>query len=113
VDLIDKENWSASGTDLKGDAYEALLSKGASDKGSGAGQYFTPRDLIRAIVDVIDPTPADEVVDPACGTGGFLLVAHEHAVQGAENLTRRSANTCVTISSPAMSWSTERRDWPR
>ena len=46
VDLIDKENWSASGTDLKGDAYEELLSKGASDKGSGAGQYFTPRDLI-------------------------------------------------------------------
>lgn len=87
VDLIDKENWSASGTDLKGDAYEALLSKGASDKGSGAGQYFTPRDLIRAIVDVTDPTPADVVVDPACGTGGFLLVAHEHAVQGAENLT--------------------------
>lgn len=87
VDLIDKENWSASGTDLKGDAYEELLSKGASDKGSGAGQYFTPRDLIRAIVDVIDPTPADTVVDPACGTGGFLLVAHEHAAAGAENLT--------------------------
>ena len=65
VDLIDKENWSASGTDLKGDAYEELLSKGASDKGSGAGQYFTPRDLIRAIVDVIDPTPADTIVDPA------------------------------------------------
>src|SRR3954452_5028510 len=47
VDLIDQENWSASGTDLKGDAYEELLSKGASDKGSGAGQYFTPRELIR------------------------------------------------------------------
>lgn len=79
VDLIDQENWSASGTDLKGDAYEELLSKGASDKGSGAGQYFTPRELIRAIVDVIDPRPTDTVVDPACGTGGFLLVAHEHA----------------------------------
>ena len=65
VDLIDKENWSASGTDLKGDAYEELLSKGASDKGSGAGQYFTPRDLIRAIVDVINPTVSDTVVDPA------------------------------------------------
>lgn len=87
VDLIDKENWSASGTDLKGDAYEELLSKGASDKGSGAGQYFTPRDLIRAIVDVIDPTPADTVVDPACGTGGFLLVAYEHAAADAANLT--------------------------
>jgi type I restriction enzyme M protein len=92
VDLIDKENWSASGTDLKGDAYEELLSKGASDKGSGAGQYFTPRDLIRAVVDVIDPTPADTIVDPACGTGGFLLVAHEHAAVGAENLTPTQRN---------------------
>jgi type I restriction enzyme M protein len=87
VDLIDQENWSASGTDLKGDAYEELLSKGASDKGSGAGQYFTPRDLIAGIVDVIDPRPGDTVVDPACGTGGFLLVAHEHAARDAENLT--------------------------
>jgi len=87
VDLIDQENWSASGTDLKGDAYEELLSKGASDKGSGAGQYFTPRDLIAGIVDVIDPGPNDSVVDPACGTGGFLLVAHEHAARGAESLT--------------------------
>jgi type I restriction enzyme M protein len=77
VDPIDKENWSASGTHLKGDAYEGLLAKGASDKGSGAGQYFTPRDLIRAIVDVVEPTIADSVIDPACGTGGFLLVAHE------------------------------------
>ncbi|MGI8433447.1 MAG: N-6 DNA methylase [Nocardioidaceae bacterium] len=87
VDLIDQENWSASGTDLKGDAYEELLSKGASDKGSGAGQYFTPRDLIAGSVDVVDPLPGDTVVDPACGTGGFLLVAHEHAARDAENLT--------------------------
>ena len=87
VDLINKEQWSASGTDLKGDAYEQLLAKGASDKGSGAGQYFTPRDLIHAIVDVIKPTPDDTVVDPACGTGGFLLVAHDYASQHAADLT--------------------------
>lgn len=87
VDLIDKENWSQSGTDIKGDAYEDLLSKGASDKGSGAGQYFTPRALIEAIVDVVRPTVDDTVVDPACGTGGFLLVAHEHAARGAESMT--------------------------
>ncbi|GAA2884054.1 class I SAM-dependent DNA methyltransferase [Pseudonocardia halophobica] len=87
VDLIDKENWSASGTDLKGDAYEQLLAKGASDKGSGAGQYFTPRDLIAGIVDVIQPTADDTVVDPACGTGGFLLVAHERAAEGSEQFT--------------------------
>lgn len=87
VDLIDKENWSQTGTDIKGDAYEDLLSKGASDKGSGAGQYFTPRPLIQAIVDVVQPTVDDTVVDPACGTGGFLLVAHEHAEQGAASMT--------------------------
>ena len=87
VDLIDKENWSAAGVDIKGDAYEELLSKGAEDIKSGAGQYFTPRPLIRAIVDCIDPTPGDTVVDPAAGTGGFLLVAHEHASRDAEDLT--------------------------
>lgn len=87
VDLIDKEQWSASGTDIKGDAYEELLSKGASDKGSGAGQYFTPRALIHAIVDVTGPTVADTVVDPACGTGGFLLVAHENAASSASSMT--------------------------
>lgn len=87
VDLIDKEQWSASGTDLKGDAYEQLLAKGASDKGSGAGQYFTPRDLIQAIVDVVRPTADDTVIDPACGTGGFLLVAHDFASKEAEHLT--------------------------
>ncbi|MGO3753390.1 type I restriction-modification system subunit M [Corynebacterium variabile] len=87
VDLIDKEQWSATGTDLKGDAYEQMLAKGASDKGSGAGQYFTPRDLIQAIVDVIQPTADDRVIDPACGTAGFLLVAHDYASRDAENLT--------------------------
>ena len=87
VDLIDKEQWSQTGTDIKGDAYEELLSRGASDKGSGAGQYFTPRALIQAIVDVTAPTVSDSVVDPACGTGGFLLLAHEHASQGAERMT--------------------------
>jgi len=87
VDLIGKEHWSSSGTDLTGDAYEELLAKGATDMGSGAGQYFTPRALVRTIVDVIQPTVEDTVVDPACGTGGFLLVAHEHAAEGAESMT--------------------------
>ena len=86
VDLIDKENWSASGVDLKGDAYEELLQKGAEDIKSGAGQYFTPRALIRAMVDVVQPTVKDTVCDPACGTGGFLLVAYEHAVQAQDGL---------------------------
>jgi type I restriction enzyme M protein len=86
VDLIGQENWSAGGTNFTGDVYEELLSKGASDQGSGAGQYFTPRELIKAIVDVVQPTPKDSVVDPACGTGGFLLFAHEYAARDAEKL---------------------------
>lgn len=70
VDLIDRENWSAAGVDLKGDAYEQLLQKGAEDIKSGAGQYFTPRALIHTMVDCVRPGPADIVVDPTCGTGG-------------------------------------------
>jgi len=87
VDLIDKENWSATGTDIKGDAYEELLSKGAEDVKSGAGQYFTPRALIQAMVDCVRPTVADSVIDPAAGTGGFLLAAHDLASKDAETLT--------------------------
>ena len=87
VDLIDKENWSATGTDIKGDAYEELLSKGAEDIKSGAGQYFTPRPLIQAMVDCVQPTIRDSVVDPAAGTAGFLLAAHDFASTDAEKLT--------------------------
>ena len=78
VDLIDKEKWSQAGVDVKGDAYEELLAKGAEDIKSGAGQYFTPRALISAMVDCVQPGPDDTIVDPACGTGGFLLAAYEH-----------------------------------
>jgi type I restriction enzyme M protein len=86
-DLIDKEHWSAAGVDIKGDAYEQLLSRGAEDIKSGAGQYFTPRALIHAMVDVIQPTAADTVCDPAAGTGGFLLAAHAYVSKRAEQLT--------------------------
>jgi type I restriction enzyme M protein len=87
-ELIDKENWSATGVDIKGDAYEGLLAKGAEDIKSGAGQYFTPRALISAMVDVVRPTVKDTVVDPACGTGGFLLAAYEYVSADAANLTK-------------------------
>ncbi|MFN8074228.1 MAG: class I SAM-dependent DNA methyltransferase [Kineosporiaceae bacterium] len=82
-DLIDAEQWSQTGVDIKGDAYESLLSKGAEDIKSGAGQYFTPRPLIQAMVDCLDPTIDDTITDPAAGTGGFLLAAHEHVAAGA------------------------------
>ena len=78
VDYLDKENWSAAGADINGDAYEELLERSAGETKTTAGQYFTPRPLIQAIVDVVRPTIADRVVDPACGSGGFLLAAHAH-----------------------------------
>jgi type I restriction enzyme M protein len=81
VDLIDRETWTALDTDVKGDAYEGLLQKNAEDTKSGAGQYFTPRPLIQAIVDAMRPLPGERICDPACGTGGFLLAAHDYIVK--------------------------------
>ena len=77
VDLIDRESWLTLDADVKGDAYEGLLEKNAEDVKTGAGQYFTPRPLIRAIVEVMRPEPGTTICDPACGTGGFLLAAYE------------------------------------
>ena len=76
-DLIDREQWMTLDADVKGDAYEGLLAKNAEDVKTGAGQYFTPRPLIRAIVDVMRPTASMRICDPAAGTGGFLLAAYE------------------------------------
>ncbi len=76
--LTNDETWVGLGIDVKGDIYEGLLQKNAEDTKSGAGQYFTPRPLIRAVVDVMRPEPGMAICDPACGTGGFLLVAHDY-----------------------------------
>jgi len=81
VDLIDRETWLTLDADVKGDAYEGLLEKNAEDVKTGAGQYFTPRPLIQAIVEVMRPEPGLAICDPACGTGGFLLAAHDHIVR--------------------------------
>ena len=78
VDLIDKEQWSSLSADVKGDAYEGVLQKNAEDVKGGAGQYFTPRALIASIVEAIAPQPGQTICDPACGTGGFLLAAHDY-----------------------------------
>ena len=82
VDLIGQWQWMALNADVKGGAYEELLAKNAEDIKSGAGQYFTPRSLIQAIVDVTRPTAGMRVCDPAAGTGGFLLAAHEKMKAG-------------------------------
>ena len=78
IELINDETWVGLDIDVKGDIYEGLLQKNAEDIKSGAGQYFTPRPLIKAIVEVIRPEPGMNICDPACGTGGFLLASHDY-----------------------------------
>ena len=80
IDLIDGESWYVMDGDLKGAIYEKILEKNGSDKKSGAGQYFTPRALISAMVDCIAPKTNETVCDPACGTGGFLLSAYDYMI---------------------------------
>jgi type I restriction enzyme M protein len=84
VELIGKENWLSMSADVKGDAYEGLLEKNAQDVKGGAGQYFTPRSLIQAIVDCMQPAAGEAIVDPACGTGGFLLAVHDYVAHHSE-----------------------------
>ncbi|RYZ36265.1 MAG: SAM-dependent DNA methyltransferase, partial [Sphingobacteriales bacterium] len=88
VDLIDKENWVMMGADVKGDIYEGLLEKNAEDTKSGAGQYFTPRALIRAMVEAVRPEPMKTIADPACGTGGFFLAAYDFIVATHKDLDK-------------------------
>ena len=80
MDMLDEENWLALDTDFKGAVYEKILEKNGQDKKSGAGQYFTPRPLIRAMVEVTEPSllRKEKILDPACGTGGFLLAAFDY-----------------------------------
>src|SRR5437762_6196731 len=84
IDMIDEEEWSSLGVDVKGAAFEGLLEKAASEGKKGAGQYFTPRPLIQAIVQVMKPDPRGKpdfrICDPACGTGGFLVCSYEWLV---------------------------------
>jgi len=86
IQMIDSEDWSRLDLDVKGEVYEGLLARNADDVRGGAGQYFTPRPVIRAIVEVMQPEPTMLISDPACGTGGFLLAAFEY-------LNDRTANS--------------------
>ncbi|MBQ0163274.1 MAG: SAM-dependent DNA methyltransferase [Treponema sp.] len=78
IGMIDEDSWFSMDGDLKGAIYESILEKNGQDKKSGAGQYFTPRPLIQAMVDVTKPKITETVCDPACGTGGFLLAAYDY-----------------------------------
>jgi type I restriction enzyme M protein len=78
IKMVGGTNWVTLDADVKGDIYEGLLEKNAEDTKSGAGQYFTPRALIRVMVECIRPEPGKTIADPACGTGGFFLAAYDY-----------------------------------
>jgi type I restriction enzyme M protein len=84
IALINAENWILMGVKDKGDIYEGILEKNAEDTKSGAGQYFTPRPLIKAMVECLRPEPMKTIADPACGTGGFFLAAYDWIVDNRE-----------------------------
>ena len=81
ISLIDETEWTGLDIDVKAAAFEGLLEKAASEGKKGAGQYFTPRIVIQAIVRCLKPDPSTSreftICDPACGTGGFLVCAYE------------------------------------
>ena len=77
IDMINSTSWLVMGADVKGDIYESLLERNAEDTKSGAGQYFTPRSLIKAMVECVRPEPSKTIADPSCGTGGFFLAAYD------------------------------------
>ena len=84
IEMIGSTNWVMLDSDTKGDIYEGILEKNAEDTKSGAGQYFTPRALISAMVECVCPEPGKTIADPACGTGGFFLAAYDHLVSNYE-----------------------------
>ena len=90
LQMVGNENWYMMEGDFKGAIYEAILEKNGQDKKSGAGQYFTPRALIKAMVEVTDPKITETVADPACGTGGFLLAAFEHMKPQSKEISKQN-----------------------
>ena len=89
IEMVSSEQWYMMEGDFKGAIYEGILEKNGQDKKSGAGQYFTPRALIQAIVEVVNPKIDETVADPACGTGGFLLAAYEHMKRQSKDIEKQ------------------------
>ena len=90
LQMVGNENWYMMEGDFKGAIYESILEKNGQDKKSGAGQYFTPRALIKAMVEVTNPKITETVADPACGTGGFLLAAFEHMKPQSKEISKQN-----------------------
>lgn len=88
IEMVDATDWVMLGSDVKGDIYESILERNAEDTKSGAGQYFTPRALIAAMVECVAPEPGRTIADPACGTGGFFLSAYDYLTRDGTSLNK-------------------------
>ncbi|MCA1568305.1 MAG: type I restriction-modification system subunit M [Acidobacteria bacterium] len=86
TDSIEELDWYNARSEGLGDLYEGLLERNASEKKSGAGQYFTPRPLIDSMVSVVKPQPGEKVQDSSLGTGGFLIAADRYIKERTDNL---------------------------
>ncbi len=104
VDLIGNESWLEMTADVKGDAYEGLLERNAQDTKSGAGQYFTPRALIDALVDCVRPRPGEVIADPACGTGGFSSRRTTTSRPTTSSIRTKSSISATTPCAVSSSW---------
>ena len=102
---IDKLDWYSVQRDDLGDLYEGLLERNANEKKSGAGQYFTPRDLIDSIVTVLQPKLDDVIQDPAAGTGGFLIVPTTTCAPSTNPKTAARPSSANTAAAPFTAWS--------
>ncbi len=89
IEMVNNESWYIMDGDIKAAIYESILEKNGQDKKSGAGQYFTPRPLIKAIIDVLQPKITETVADPACGTAGFLLAAYEYMQKQSKDIEKQ------------------------
>ncbi|MCH8503256.1 MAG: type I restriction-modification system subunit M [Ectothiorhodospiraceae bacterium] len=86
IKTLDQIDWFSAQKDGLGDLYEGLLEKNANETKSGAGQYFTPRALINTMVRCLKPQPGERIQDPAAGTAGFLISAHEYIKSQTDDL---------------------------
>ena len=110
IDMVDDTEWVTMDADVKGDIYEDLLERNAEDTKSGAGQYFTPRALIRAMVECVRPEPGKLIADPACGTGGFFLAAYDF-MTNRDNFTLDKEQKAF-LKTSSLSWQRDRRQHP-
>ena len=113
IQMIDSEDWSALDQDVKGEVYEGLLARNAEDVRGGAGQYFTPRAVIRAIVKVMRPEPMMRIADPACGSGGFLVAAFEYLKDKVVNPGEVAFLRTRALHPPVCDEPLPSRDWHR